>query len=192
MPLSLRLASALLALAALTPPARGLELAGVPVAHQASQGAFSLTLNGAGVRSFLLFDLYVLALYLPEPERNAQAVLERDAPCEVRLMLLRDVSADRNVDLLKRGLEGNNSPQTLAAIRDQVTAFLDLLRRVGSFPKGSVIRLDYEPGPGTQLWVNERLVGNFAGEAFNRAILRVWLGDHPVQASLKAALLGQG
>jgi long-chain acyl-CoA synthetase len=30
------------------------------------------------------------------------------------------------------------------------------------------------------------------GDAFNRALTRVWLGDHPAQASLKAAMLGTG
>ena len=62
---------------------------------------------------------------------------------------------------------------------------------IGAFPKGSVIQLDYLPGTGTQVWLNHRLAGSFAGEVFNRALLKIWLGDHPVQQSLKAALLGE-
>ena len=30
-----------------------------------------------------------------------------------------------------------------------------------------------------------------AGEAFNRALTRIWLGDKPVQADLKPKLLGR-
>lgn len=182
----------LLLLPALPAPASSLDLAGVPVPGHASQGSLNLVLNGAGVRSFLLIDIYVLALYLPEPAQDAQTVLDRDIPREVRLTLLHDVSADHNVELLKRGLEANNDPQTLASIQEQVAQFLELIRRVGNFTKGSVIQLDYLPGTGTQLWLNHRLAGSFAGESFNRALLRIWLGDHPVQPSLKAALLGKG
>ena len=172
--------------------AQDMDLAGVPIPSHASQGSHSLVLNGAGVRSFLLIDIYVLALYLPEPVRDEQTVLDRDIPREVRLTLLHDVSADHNVELLKRGLEANNDPQTLVAIQEQVTQFLELIRHVGNFSKGSVIQLNYLPGKGTQLWLNHHLAGNFAGESFNRALLRIWLGDHPVQPSLKAALLGKG
>ena len=174
----------------LVTPAHALDLDGVQVADRASQGSASLVLNGAGLRSFLLFDIYVLALYLPEPVHDAPSVLERDTPRQVRITLLHDVSADHNVELLKKGLDANNSPQTLTAIQGQVEQFLDLIRHMGAFPRGSVIQLDYQPGTGTQVWLNHRLAGSFPGEAFNRAILRIWLGDHPVQPSLKAALLG--
>lgn len=159
--------------------------------QQARLGDFHLVLNGAGLRRFLMFDFYVLALYLPEPMHDAHSVLERDAPRQIRITLLHDVSADHDVKLLKRGLDANNSPKTLAAIQGQVGQLLDLIRHMGSFPKGSVIQFDYLPGAGTQVWLNHHLAGNFAGDTFNRAILRIWLGDHPVQQSLKAALLGE-
>ena len=179
-----------LAFASVT-PAHALDLAGVRVASRASQGNLSLVLNGAGLRSFLMFDIYVLALYLPEPVHDAHSVLDNDMPRQVRITLLHDVSADHNVELLRRGLDANNSAQTLAAIQGQVEQFLDLIHHMGSFPKGSVIQFDYLPSAGTQVWLNHHLAGSFAGEAFNRAILRIWLGDHPVQPSLKAALLGE-
>jgi len=182
--------SLLALLPGLVTPAHALELGGIQVAERASQGSASLVLNGAGLRSFLLFDIYVLALYLPEPVHDAQSVLDRDTPRQMRITLLHDASADHNVELLRKGLDANNSPQTLTAIQGQVEQFLDLIRRMGAFPRGSVIQLDYLPGAGTQVWLNHRLAGSFAGEAFNRAILRIWLGDHPVQPSLKAALLG--
>ena len=122
---------------------------------------------------------------------DAHSVLDGDTPRQVRITLLHDVSADRNVELLRRGLDANNSPRTLTAIQGQVEQFLDLIRRRGTFPKGSVIQLDYLPGTGTQVWLNHHLAGSFAGEEFNRALLKIWLGDHPVQQSLKAALLGE-
>ena len=191
MRLSLLARAGVLFFLALTGPAHAFDVAGIKVEQQARLGESHLVLNGAGLRSFLMFDFYVLALYLPEPTRDAHSVLTRDTPWQVRITLLHDVSADHNVELLKRGLDANNSPQTLATIQGQVEQFLDLIRHTGSFPKGSVIQLDYLPGAGTQVWLNHHLAGSFAGETFNRAILKIWLGDHPVQQSLKAALLGE-
>jgi long-chain acyl-CoA synthetase len=43
---------------------------------------------------------------------------------------------------------------------------------------------------GTKVSLNDKLLGNIEGGAFNRALLRVWLGNKPVDAPLKKALLG--
>ena len=37
---------------------------------------------------------------------------------------------------------------------------------------------------------NLQPAGEYLGEDFYRALLRIWLGDHPVQDDLKKALLG--
>jgi hypothetical protein len=55
---------------------------------------------------------------------------------------------------------------------------------------GDVILLDYVPGSGTRVVVNGEAKGTVAGEEFNRALLRIWLGDQPADASLKKAMLG--
>ena len=46
-------------------------------------------------------------------------------------------------------------------------------------------------GAATQLVVNGKPAGKpIAGEDFYRALLRIWLGDKPVQNDLKKSLLG--
>ena len=53
------------------------------------------------------------------------------------------------------------------------------------------IALDWQPASGTALLVNGAPQGKpIAGEDFYRALLRIWLGDKPVQDDLKKALLG--
>ena len=42
----------------------------------------------------------------------------------------------------------------------------------------------------THVGLNGEVKGAVAGEAFNQALTRIWLGDKPVQADLKKALLG--
>ena len=53
--------------------------------------------------------------------------------------------------------------------------------------------LDWLPGNGLRLSVAGQVRGKLIeGEDFYRALLRVWLGEKPVQADLKQALLGKG
>lgn len=150
-----------------------------------------LLLNGAGLRNFLFLDVYVIALYLPQRASDTRAVLNNDLPRRVRITLLRDVSAERDLEFLLEGLKLNNTPDELAAIQLQLDHFLRMIRSLGTIPKGSYVQLDYLPHAGTRVWLNQRLLGNIPGTAFNRSLLKVWLGEQPTQASLKRALLGE-
>ena len=50
--------------------------------------------------------------------------------------------------------------------------------------------LDFVDGA-TKIGLNgEVQKGAIDGEAFNRALTEIWIGDHPVQADLKKAMLG--
>ena len=68
---------------------------------------------------------------------------------------------------------------------------LALIQQVHEVPAGTAIRLDYLPGRGTHVRIGQRDLGVIPGERFNRALLKIWLGDNPIQLSLKKALLGQ-
>ncbi len=52
--------------------------------------------------------------------------------------------------------------------------------------------LDYAPSSnGTTLFVDGKPAGpSMSGEEFFRTLMRIWLGENPVQADLKEALLG--
>jgi long-chain acyl-CoA synthetase len=63
---------------------------------------------------------------------------------------------------------------------------------VGEAKSGQVIWIDYTPEEGTKVSLDGMAKGTVTGQAFNRALMRVWLGDKPVQESLKKALLGTG
>jgi hypothetical protein len=53
------------------------------------------------------------------------------------------------------------------------------------------LHLDWIPGTGTQTELNgKKLGGPIPDINFYNAILRIWLGDRPVDRSLKPALLG--
>jgi len=57
--------------------------------------------------------------------------------------------------------------------------------------EGMRIALDWVPGSGTLVSVDGKAVGApIPGEDFYRGLLRIWLGENPVQQDLKKALLG--
>lgn len=79
---------------------------------------------------------------------------------------------------------------TLKGPLDELSAIMSAL---GEAKKGSVIALDFVPGSGTRVLVNGATQGKpIAGDEFYRALLRIWLGDRPVDGDLKKGLLGQG
>ena len=177
----------LLLMAAFIPsvaPASGRQMAGIEIADG------KLRLNGTGVRRMFGFRVYVAALYLPEPAHSASQVLERDQPRRLQITLLRDTSTEQNIDALKGGLIDNNSEAELDAIQNEVSHFLASLHQVHEVPTGTVIQIDYLPGKGTHTRVGRHDLGLVPGERFNRALLKIWLGENPIQHSLKQSLLG--
>ncbi len=163
-----------------------------PHTEQIMTSDVDLVLNGAGIRNYLFFDIYRVALYLPQRQSDVRQVLNDELPRRVQITLLRDISAERDVDFLMAGLEDNNSAEELAAIQVPVEQFLNIIRRMGKVPKGHVVQLDYQPAVGTRVWLNRRLLGVVPGAAFNRSLLKIWLGENPIEKNLKRALLGEG
>ncbi|HZQ60476.1 MAG TPA: chalcone isomerase family protein [Casimicrobiaceae bacterium] len=175
-----------LALAAAS--ALAMQVAGVTLDDKASVGGKELVLNGAGLRTRAIFKVYVAGLYLPAKTADAQAALAASAR-RIELHLLRNLSADQLLDALDDGLKENNSEAELAAIKPQVTQLASIMRAFKQVKEGDVVGLEYVDGT-TRVLLGSEARGTIAGEPFNRALMKVWLGEHPVQSDLKKALLG--
>jgi len=177
-----------LALIAFVSAAQAAEVAGVKVDDKTSVGGQTLVLNGAGLRSKMMFKVYVGGLYLPAKATDLAGVLA-SKPRRIQLTLLRDLSGDDLVGALVDGLKDNNSTQELAAVKAQSDQLVAIMKALGEVKAGSVVTLDYVDGD-TRVGVDGQAKGTIAGEAFNNALTRVWLGAQPAQADLKKAMLG--
>lgn len=165
------------------------EVAGVRIEDRVRIGSQDLMLNGAGLRSRMFFKVYVAALYLPRKATAAATILDSPEPRRVGLHLLRDLDADALVGALKEGLRQNHTDSELAGLRSELDQFETLMRRIGNAKAGDLITLDFS-ADGTAVGFNGQGRGAVSGDAFGRALLKVWLGDKPVDAGLKQALLG--
>jgi Chalcone isomerase-like len=167
-----------------------MDIAGVSVPDTAKLENQELRLNGVGIRTRLLFKVYVGALYLGQKAVSAKAVLSDTGAKRVALHLLRDLKADQVSGALNEGLLANNSAEELAKLDAKIKDFISIMNSIGAAKKGSTIMLDYLPQTGTRISVNGEAKGSVAGEDFNRALLKIWLGDKPVDESLKKGMLG--
>jgi hypothetical protein len=164
------------------------EVGGVKLDDKVSMGAQELVLNGAGVRTRVVFKVYVASLYLPQNATELATVLSK-SPRRIQLNLLRTLSADQLVDALNEGLAENNTAAELAAVKSQVDQLAMIMKSFKEVKEKDVITLDFVDGA-TRIGLNGEAKGSIGGDAFNQALTKVWLGDKPVQADLKKSLLG--
>ncbi|MGY6273268.1 chalcone isomerase family protein [Achromobacter denitrificans] len=169
--------------------AADVEIAGVKVPAASSSGGQALVLNGAGVRSKFIVKVYVAALYATGKSADAAALIDSDLPRRIELRLLRDVDSKSLDGALQDGLRDNTPAPELAALKAPAERLSALMAEIGTVREGDVIDLDFD-ARGVSIMGNGQLRGRIDSPAFARALLRVWLGDKPAQASLKKALLG--
>jgi hypothetical protein len=177
----------ILLLMVLALPAAAVEVAGVKIDDKTRVGNAELALSGAGLRRRVFFQVYAIGLYVPDPkaDRIAQA-----GPKRVLIHMLRDVGAEQFSEALADGIKANHSEAEAAALEPRVKQLAAIMAEVGEAKKGMAIALDWT-GAQTQVVIDGKPAGQaIAGEDFYRALLRIWLGDKPVQDDLKKALLG--
>jgi hypothetical protein len=171
-------------------PAAAAEVAGVNIDDTASVAATELTLNGAGLRQRVFFKVYAMGLYLPKKIGSAPEAINAQGPKRVLIHMLRDVEAGQFIDALAEGIRANHSEAEAKALEPRVRELGAIMAEVKEAKKGMRIALDWT-GEGTQVSIAGKPAGaQIAGEDFYRALLRIWLGDKPVQDDLKKALLG--
>jgi hypothetical protein len=188
LPMRLQTQTSILALALVIGlPAWGQEIEGVNVADGVVLNETPLVLNGAGVRQHYLSDVYIAALYLVQPADTPEAVMAVPVPKRVRLHLLRDVAAEDMVDAYLVRFRANASEADYGQLRDRIESFKDAFPNLRS---GDVADVDLVP-EGTEIWINGWLLAEIPGKDFQTAVLKLWLGDHPADQTLRQAMLGR-
>jgi chalcone isomerase-like protein len=173
------------------PGVQAAEIAGVKLEDRTRVGASDLVLNGAGVRTRAIFKVYAIGLYLGEKKPGAADAIGAPGAKRVAIHMLRDVDAATFTEALVEGMRPNHDEVTLKALEPRIAELSSIMNELREAKKGMMVLLDWQPGTGTVVSVDGRARGKpIAGEDFYRALLRIWLGERPVQDDLKKALLG--
>ena len=185
-PMKRSAAIALLLSLASAPAAFGKEVAGVTLPDTVSVEGKSLKLNGAGLRTKMVFKVYVAGLYLETLSKDGAAVVSSDQVRRMHLSILRSLDRSKITEAITEGFEKNSKAQlaTLKARLDRLNAMIP------DVEKGDQIVLTYVPGKGTVVSAKNVEKGVIEGKDFADALFAVWLGANPVQADLKKSLLG--
>ncbi|HEX6321316.1 MAG TPA: chalcone isomerase family protein [Burkholderiales bacterium] len=163
------------------------EVAGVKIDERTKVGNADLVLSGAGLRKRVFFQVYAIGLYVQD--RKADPVAQ-PGPKRVHIHMLRDVGAEQFTEALADGIKANHTEAEAKALEPRVQQLGAIMAGVKEAKSGMAIALDWT-GRQTVVAIDGKPAGEpIPGEDFYRALLRIWLGDKPVQEDLKKALLG--
>jgi hypothetical protein len=176
-----------LLLLSLALPVAAAEIAGVKIEDKTRVADTELSLSGAGLRRRAFFQVYAVGLYVQD--RKADPI-SQPGPKRVQIHMLRDVGADTFTEALADGIKANHSEAETKALEPRVKQLGATIAEIKEAKKGMTIALDWNASA-TQVVIDGKPAGQpIEGEDFYRALLKIWLGDKPVQDDLKKALLG--
>jgi len=167
-------------------------IAGVRFEPQVQLAGQALQLNGTGLRAVAWLKGYAAGLYLAQPAASPEVVVAQPGAKRLQLRLLMDVPVAEFVKAFHKGVERNTPADQQAGLAERMARFDALLQPLGKVKKGDLVNLDLLPGQGMLFWHNGRQLGPaIPGDDFYAALLRIFIGEHPVDDALKAGLLGQ-
>lgn len=167
-------------------------IAGVHFEPQLQLAGQALQLNGTGLRAVAWLKGYAAALYLAQPASSADTAVAQAGAKRLQMRLLVDVPVAEFVKAFHKGVGRNTPADQQAGLAERMAHFDALLQPLGKVKKGDLVNLDLLPGQGMLFSLNGRQLGQaIPGDDFYAALLRIFIGEHPVDDTLKAGLLGQ-
>lgn len=184
--------SLLMATPALWAQSSGATIGGVSFGGRAEVGGQQLRLNGVGLRASAVLKGFAAALYLAQNGGSTEQVLHTPGPKRLRMRMLLDVPIQVFTHAVRKGIRRNVSEAQQAALSERIDTFDRNLQAIGKVFDGDVIDLDYLPESGLVILINGKPRGApIPGEDLYAALMLVFIGERPVDARLKAGLLGQ-
>lgn len=151
----------------------------------------TLHLVGAGVRTktFLHINIYIGALYMVNPVKNAEKIIgARETKRMIMHFLYHEVGKEKIVKGWNVGFEAN-SRSSLETLQERITTFNSYFD--SDLKKGDEAILTYIPGKGIDVEIKGVLKGTITGDDFMEALFKIWYGEHPADKGLKEEILTQ-
>ena len=154
-------------------------------------GSQALVLNGAGVRVKIIVDVYAAGLYLPNKVRSEGKAIASTGAKSMQIVLLRDLTGEKFAEAMIDGFKANNTDADIAKDQGKLDQLRSLMLTFGTVKEGTTINMTSIPGAGLRVYINGQQKGSeITGDDFYQAMLKIWLGEKPVDSDLKSALLG--
>ena len=161
----------------------------IPETVSISEQSNKLILNGAGIRTKFIFDIYIGSLYLKEKRFTADEIYKLHGEKRISMHFLYDeIDKEKLTSGWSEGFKNNLTDKEYDKFKLRITQFNSLFLAV---KKGDVINLDFIPTTGTFVVINDNKMGLVPGDDFFIALLKIWLGKEPADEDLKVAMLGK-
>jgi hypothetical protein len=174
------------------PAALASEIEGVGFTDRLRVEASELRLHGTGLlRVGIFLKGYAAALYLGDAfqgEATPQNVLA-DVPRRLEIEYFWAIPASEFAKATSEGIARNTDPDTFEKLRPHIDRMNRLYQDV---EPGDRYAVTYLPGVGTALALNGRRLGVIEGADFSAAFFSIWLGEEPLDESLRRQLLAGG
>ena len=164
------------------------DIGGISMPETLEVNQQKLVLNGAGIRSKFVFDLYVAGLYLNDKQNDASVIIKADDVMALRLHIISSKVTSKKMAKATRKGFGKATNGKVDTISTEINQFLEAFSDV--IIEGDVFEFVYQPDRGVAVVKNGHQQAVISSLEFKQALFGIWLSDKPVKASLKKKLLG--
>ncbi len=146
----------------------------------------TLVLNGAGMRTKVIINVYAGGLYLPKKTSNVKDIIEADVPMAIKLHFVRNVDKKSIIDAWNMGF-GNSKAEGYNASRTKIDQFNDVFS--SDVEKDGIYDIVYMPAEGITVSIDGEEKVTIPGLEFKQAVYAIWLGETPADPKLKKGML---
>lgn len=186
---TMRLAAFVLAVGFMSAlPAYPSVIEGVRFETRMDHQGVDLELKGTALLRYMVFiKAYVGAIYLPAEVQPDQAL--EDVPKRLVIEYFHAIDAEGFREATREAVWRNVNERLFARIEPRLSKLNSFYRDV---KPGDRYSLTYIPGRGTELALNDEVLGVVDGAEFARAMFSIWIGPQPIDRNFKRTILGVG
>ena len=162
-------------------------LKGITMPDAVTVAGKTLVLNGMGIRqaTILKVKVYVMGLYLEQKSSDADAIVNSPQTKRLVVHYIRELKQADVLKALKESFTANNT--TLDNVKAEYEKFLGY---VSDMKKDDEMVLDFVENR-VDIQVAGQKKEPITSDAFQKTLLRVWLGPKPTYPPLQAGILGK-
>ncbi|MFW5451515.1 MAG: chalcone isomerase family protein [Methylophagaceae bacterium] len=165
------------------------EREGIIMPDSLQAGGQLLQLNGVGVRSKFVFELYVAGLYLTEKSSDADVIIQSNDSMAIRLHIISAKITSKKMTKATRQGFSKATGGKVEPIAEEIETFLAAFS--DKIIVGDIFEFVNIMGQGVRVLKNGSEKAVISSSAFKQALFGIWLSNKPVKAKLKAEMLGK-
>jgi hypothetical protein len=160
----------------------------------AIENGTSVSYRNHAVFAPMAFSLYAIGFYVNGDETDNMKLKNADKPMAIQLVsLYRWLKMEKLMSELRRGFSYgmDHDKKFLKTIQNKIDTFIELLigegdRYLGKYKRVTFI---YQPGKGTHISYEGKILGVIPGHDFKKALFGIWLNNNCANDELRKKIV---